>query len=50
MFDLDINGLVTFTKVKFLFTRALLLQHFNPILPLRLKTDTFIFTIEIILL
>ncbi|HYT43289.1 MAG TPA: ribonuclease H family protein, partial [Methylomirabilota bacterium] len=36
-------------KVKFLFTRTPLLQHFNPTLPLRLETDASTFAVEAIL-
>ena len=48
-FDLDTNGLAAFTKVKFLFTRAPLLRHFDPTLPLRLETDASAFAVGAIL-
>jgi len=50
MFDLNINSLTIFIKVKFLFIQVLLLQHFNPTLLLRLETDISVFTVETILL
>src|SRR6266699_1518177 len=49
-FDLDTNGFAVFTKVKFLFIWAPLLRHFDPTLPLRLKTDVSAFAVGVILL
>ena len=48
-FELNINSFIMFTKVKFLFIRISLLQHFDLTLPLRLKTNISTFVVGAIL-